>query len=223
MISVITIVLGFIVKVVIISPLPNILFFGGSVEFLIPEIRTTTADRISLWKHALEMATFWGHGGDAFACNSTMAPKRPHNSMLLVLVNWGVIPLLAYIYLIYSLFMSALFEKSKKTLYLKITILSGVAYSFVSGVLGSPFSQLLCCIFIGLYWSHFPLKEFKPHKIYNIVLRVICLIVIVAISFKVYDRVKHDFYQDEKFAEQVYAPQFWLGNNCHGVEPKLQL
>ncbi|CAM3179469.1 hypothetical protein VIRA109638_16070 [Vibrio rarus] len=203
------------IKLLFISPLPG--FLMGK-EWLLPEIRTTTSDRIALWLHALDIATFFGNGGDYFVCHSELSPKRPHNSMLLILVNWGVIPLACYVLLIIKLLIKTVNCKNSKTISIGSTLLGGIAYSFISGVLDSPLSQILACITLAMFWISIKntsnnINSTSSH--YFII--ITCIIIVTLVSHKVSIRIANDFYQDEKYIPEVYAPQFWLGNNCTAV------
>ncbi|GAB7219402.1 hypothetical protein VcTj87_12230 [Vibrio comitans] len=92
-------------------------------------------------------------------------------------------------------------------------MLSGIAYSLVSGVLDSPFSQMLACITLSMIWSA-TIKTKEYSKRWGIILIITSVLVIILTTGRLSERISNNFYQDEQYAPEVYAPQFWLGNNC---------
>ncbi|MFC0061819.1 O-antigen ligase family protein [Vibrio inusitatus] len=211
-------IISYFIKLITLSPIPSLIFHGKIPESLLG-IRTSDSGRIELWKHALEMVTFWGKGGDAFVCNSILN-SRPHNSVLLIMVNWGLIPALLYSCLIVKLFLKTINTKSLKLQALGVTILSGISYSLISGVLDSPFSLLLGCILLSIYWGVLLRKNSCKYKknilntnMHSIII-VISILSLSAISFKLTERISNNFYLADEFIPEIYKPQFWLGNNC---------
>ncbi|MEZ9669312.1 O-antigen ligase family protein [Vibrio breoganii] len=211
-------IIGYLIKLVTLSPIPSFIFNGEFSESILG-IRSSDSGRVALWRHALEMVTFWGNGGDAFACNSTLN-SRPHNSILLVMVNWGVIPAFLYIGLIIHLFLKVIKTKRTKSQMLGVTLLSGIAYSLISGLLDSPFSLLLGCVFLSLYWEKLPKKRKSKKKgnennlIYHLIIIVIAILSISSISLKLTERITNNHYLADEYIPEIYKPQFWLGNNC---------
>ncbi|EPW6559655.1 O-antigen ligase family protein [Vibrio vulnificus] len=206
-------VAGAVVKLALLSPLPSMIF-GGPIEWL--NIRTDSPGRLALWQHAWQIFTFSGLGGDAFVCEDALF-GRPHSSILNVLVHWGVVATLCYLGLILSLLRLTITQSHLRTKLLGVSVLSGIAYSFVSGVLDSPLSQLMAVLSTAMFWSR--LKERSPRKPQRVNFRFMahCLILVVSlgagisVTFRALERLEnYPVYR----SEQLFKTQFWLGYNC---------
>ncbi|GEM80165.1 O-antigen ligase family protein [Vibrio superstes] len=221
-ITITCIVIGYLIKLLTLSPIPSFLFHGEFRDAIL-NIRTSDSGRLDLWLHALEMVSFWGHGGDAFVCNSLLN-GRPHNSILLVLVNWGIIPALAYVFLILALLMSVVTKTSPRSRMFGVTLLSGIAYSLISGTLDSPFSLLLGCITLANYWNTLRTLNIDVKYAFptHLIVIIIASLTLASIATKVNQRVSNGFYLDEAYIPEVYIPQFWYGNNCINTEMKIK-
>ncbi|OBT15854.1 hypothetical protein A9264_06075 [Vibrio sp. UCD-FRSSP16_10] len=212
-ISLLSLILGLLVSVIFLSPLPSYLMHGQGSQTLL-DLRDTTADRWTLWQYVIEQAKFFGLGGNGFVCTS-IREIRPHNSVLYVLLNWGVIPAICYISLGLILLKQVISETHIRYRIIGLTLLSGLAHSLVSGVLDSPLSLLLACLFTGWFCGRKPLikSTTKPTPRWaHIALITVAVLCIVSVSYKVSIRVQNNFYIDH--VEEVLRPQFWLGNNC---------
>ncbi|MEZ8989095.1 hypothetical protein FCV82_06560 [Vibrio breoganii] len=212
-ITCISIFTGLAVSFVLLSPLPSYLLHGEGSRSLL-DMRDTTQDRIGLWLYAVDMSRFWGLGGDGYVCTS-IREIRPHNSVLKILLNWGAIPAVCYVILVFILLKQVLQEKNYRYRIIGLTLLSGLALSLVSSVLDSPFSLLLASMFAGWFCGRRKISlATKEHKLAHRLLIVVCLLSVASISYKAYDRIENGFYIDN--IEPVRRPQFWLGNNCPG-------
>ncbi len=217
---------GYLIKFVFLSPLPAYIVLGELADIL--EVRADSSGRIALWKEAISMITVFGHGGDTFVCNST-AHARPHNSVLLMAVSWGVIAALSYIGLMLYGFTSILKEKNRKVMVAGITMLSGFAYSLVSGVLDSPLSQLGAVLAIALFWGEiyrrkrYTLKTSGANRLAvrsaHGLLMLSALLFIGLVGYKVYLRIENNAYRH--IEQPTYNPQFWLGQNCMDAARKI--
>ncbi|MGF1759189.1 hypothetical protein L4D76_14860 [Photobacterium sagamiensis] len=217
--------IGFFVKYIFLSPLPEYLYLGIVPESWI-DIRTTPSGRLAIWMEALQMTSFWGHGGDAYACNATLS-DLPHNSILLILVNWGVIAAISYIMLLLYCLKTVYFTKHRIVRVTGLSVLSGFAYSLVSAVIYSPLSQLIGAISIAFFWAacnHFTTKSITDDVSINsrrkhILLKFCSIMLVGLVGYKVYLRIDNNHYRDMP----MDSPQFWLGQNCIDEEPRLLL
>ncbi|WP_261833526.1 O-antigen ligase family protein [Vibrio ishigakensis] len=202
---------GAVISYIFLTPLPSLLLHGEQSRSLL-DMRGTTEDRLSLWKYAIDMSSFWGLGSDGFVCNS-VREVRPHNSILKIILNWGVVPAFCYICLCLILLKQVFQEKNYRYRIIGLSLLSGLAHSLISGVLDSPLSLLLACLFTGWFCSRAKYDSIAPlNKWYHGFLIVMCSLSIYSVTLKVYERVSNDFYRWN--VEEVVRPQFWAGNNC---------
>ncbi|GAM69845.1 hypothetical protein JCM19236_5143 [Vibrio sp. JCM 19236] len=214
------IALGYAIKWLFLAPFPAYILTG---ELLPPPLlRTSDSGRIEMWTFVFQHLSFWGNGGDAFACNSPFN-ARPHNSVLLVAFNWGILSAICFVALIAKLLIKVTHVQDIKARLWGITLLSGVAYSFISGVLDSPFSQLLALITIALFWqSTGPKARYKALQWQHLMLLLLGLLIASITTQRVLDRIDNNFFLAEEYIPEVYTPQFWFGNNCLEVEKRIQ-
>ncbi|MEZ9329780.1 O-antigen ligase family protein [Vibrio breoganii] len=211
------IIIGLLTKLIILHPLPTIIYLN---EYIPMELRSDIGHgRLDVWLQAVNMVSFWGHGGDAFVCNTT-SHARPHNSILLVLVNWGVLAAITYVALVLLLLYRIIsIRREPLSLALGVTLLSGLGYSLVSGVLDSPFSQLLSCVTLGLFWSTLTKNDTNVNlvnkKYISSILILISILIAIAITVKIEDRITNNHFRGLEYKETPYMPQYWLGNNCN--------
>lgn len=211
-----SIIFGCLLRIVFLAPLPAYLFNDGLWTW--PKVRTDSPGRMALWAEAITLSSLLGLGGDGFVCSSKLF-GRPHNSALLVLVNWGLIPLLCYGFLLLITLKTVITTYHRWVRVTGLSVLAGFAYSLVSGVLDSPLSQLLAVISLAIFWSackkHHPVCASHPSKIkhqyfqYGIV--GVLLLSSLLTANKLYLRITN--YPDQEFSVQL-KPQFWLGYNC---------
>lgn len=214
------IVLGYAIKWLFLAPFPAYVITG---EFTPPPpLRTSDSGRIEMWTFVLQHLNFWGNGGDAFACNSPFN-ARPHNSVLLVAFNWGVISALCYLTLITILLIKVIRAQNVKVRLWGITLLSGIAYSFISGVLDSPLSQLLALVTLALFWQSGRARvQFEARRWQHFILLLLSILIAGITTQRALDRISNNFFLAEEYIPEVYTPQFWFGNNCFGVERRIQ-
>ncbi|NOH97711.1 O-antigen ligase family protein [Vibrio sp. 99-70-13A1] len=214
-----SIVFGIILKLVILEPLPAFIVYGE--PFSISKIRTDSPGRLALWKESLEMAQWWGYGGDGFICRTSSSFGHPHNSALVLLVNWGIIPALAYISLLLYTFKHVVRSSRRKVRITGLSLLTGFAYSLISGVLTMPLSQLLMALTVGLFWCSLSFRNkanltnstTKPayFQIFLSIIITCSVFSISTIAYKSYLRLEG--YENHIEHKKVY-PQFWMGYNC---------
>ncbi|CAM2794042.1 O-antigen ligase family protein [Vibrio rarus] len=210
-IALFTLTIGLLISVIFLSPLPTYIMHGEGSRSLL-DLRDNTANRWSLWYYGIEMSRFFGLGGDGYVCTSTQE-IRPHNSVIYVLLNWGVIPALCYMALGLILFKQVIQEKRYRYRVIGLSLLTGLAYSLVSSVLDSPLSLLLACLFTGWFCGRTPLVKPVDYPRWVTGLLIIAsLLSVLSVIYKASQRIKNDFYIHNE--ESVLRPQFWLGNNC---------
>lgn len=110
-----------------------------------------------------------------------------------------------------------------------ITMLSGFAYSLVSGVLDSPLSQLGAVLAIALFWGEIYRRKPKTLQTSGVnklavrgahgLLMLSALLFIGLVGYKVYLRIENNSYRH--IEQPRYNPQFWLGQNCMDAAPKI--
>lgn len=228
--------LGLLIKWLLFTPLPQ--FF---VQGVWPEgqgdIRLSDSNRLALWSNAITMISFWGHGGDTFVCNNDVIAHTTHNSVLNIAIEWGIITTLCYISLLLLTFYRVCTCANEKLQVLGITVLSGFAYSLISGVLNTPLSQGLAVISVASFWAMSaatPLttSSTAPNQqaaqpfskrltiISHGALILLSIWAIVFIGYKTYQRIDNNQYRH--LSVEYYMPQFWIEHNCMDAEPKLK-
>lgn len=218
----ISILIGTGISLLLFNPVPSYILgidsgFGG--------LRTQTGDRLSLWSNALEVSRTFGLGAGAFVCNG-FDFGRPHNSVLNVLVHWGMLPAICFVLLCLLLLIGVMKTPSRISMVLGVNVLAGLMYSLVSGVLDSPLSQLLAVMSLAAYWSSLPRTNVKHryHRFFHLFVLIMAFGIIIACGYRLYDRWEH---YPQKAGESIdvigdgLRTQFWLGYNCleHPIQP----
>ena len=209
-----SLITGFLVKYALLAPFPQYVF--GDTSLVAPEIRTTSSGRLDMWLDLLAKVNWYGYGGDTYACEG-LDFAGPHNSFLNVLYHWGIAAFAAYSLLVALLLHKLTRIRHKATLVAGVSVLVGICYSILSGVLVTPLSQLLAVCNLALFWGllcrNFGDKKHitKTNKLSHLLITVSCMLTIALVSYRVLLRVEHYPTLDQ---ETVYKPQFWLGYNC---------
>ncbi|MEZ9133879.1 O-antigen ligase family protein [Vibrio breoganii] len=208
------IILGIAIKLLLFSPVPGYLILGENLELF--SFRTTTQDRIDIWLQTINNLTFIGGGGNSYPCLT--GGTTPHNSVLLIAINWGILAAVAYVYLVIKLFIS-IFNKCNtlKERVIAISIMTALAYSLISGVLVYPLSQVLGILSFSLLLSYRATNKNNANTLFlrKIITNSLCIIIIITCTLFSYERINNDFYIEE--GPMVLTPQFWLelrGDHC---------
>ncbi|MFH0265745.1 O-antigen ligase family protein [Vibrio rumoiensis] len=224
--------LGLLMKWLLFSPLPQYWLQGVWPEGQ-GEIRLSDSNRLALWRNAIAMLSFWGHGGDTFVCNNDVIAHTTHNSVLNIAIEWGVVATLCYISLLLLTFYRVCTCGNEKRQVLGITVLSGFAYSLISGVLNTPLSQGLAAISVALFWAtnteltNTKLKASSlpststVKKMAHGVLILLSVWAIAFIGYKTFLRIDNNQYRH--VSVDYYMPQFWIEHNCMDVTRRLNL
>ena len=218
------IIAGFLLKIIFLSPLPSYIFADGSLDFI--SIRTDSPGRIQLWKDSLSFINFWGNGSGFFICTSenNVVPRfgHPHNSILQFVIEWGVLAVISYCLLLALLLYKVVMTNRRAVRVSGLTLLAGFAYSFVSGVLVMPLSQLLAVLSIAIFWrccrgKSENLKD-KNMKSMSFLLMTLCVLIVFSLFNRGLQRVEmyqSGFLQNKNYEYTEARTEFWLGYNCN--------
>ncbi|MBE4579470.1 O-antigen ligase family protein [Vibrio navarrensis] len=229
-IAVVSLCGGWLCSFIFYSPLPSFLFSDQMNGLIFPELRTTSSGRMDLWKQAWEMRSLFGKGTAAFVCSS--APfGRPHNSVLSVLVSWGWITTFVYLSLVVILIKNTVMAQRRSVRLYGIGIFTGWFYSLFSGVIDSPFSQLMAVICLSFFWLKLVNKNKRSFVLengeksqrsvnkYYLIARsqhalifFFTLIPIFSLQFQLSERM--GVYSTKLIEVKDSKTQFWIGFNC---------
>ncbi|USD67749.1 O-antigen ligase family protein [Vibrio sp. SCSIO 43136] len=206
-------VVGYAFKYCLIDPLPKLLLSSSS-DFL-PQVRTTSSSRITNWLEILHNTRWYGWGSDQYACDGGQFAGT-HNSFLTVLYQWGVVALLAYLALI-GVLVKALFSTPHRvTRVLAGALVTAVIYSFFTGLMITPLSQMIGALVLGTFWSlriqgktKVNMGSISPKK--NALIVALMIGVIGAVSYRVALRIENYPMVEPDYS---HRPQFWVGYNC---------
>ena len=218
------VIAGFLLKIIFLSPLPSIIFSDGTFDVI--SVRTHSSGRFQFWLDSLQHIKFWGNGSGFFICMSEYNKipyfGHPHNSILQILIEWGVLAVTSYCLLLASLLYKVFVTKRRIVRVSGLSLLAGFAYSFVSGVLVMPLSQLLAVLSIAVYWNRCTEQSDNRNGKYMGSLSMMLLLFSAITAFTLINRgieraelYQSGFLQNENYDIQEVTPDFWLGYNCH--------
>ncbi|MGY2573542.1 O-antigen ligase family protein [Vibrio sp. C8] len=206
---------GIVISIVFFKLIPFL--YSGQGE-VIPEIRTSSSGRIELWTNSITNSSLAGNGGGSFVCGGYKF-GHPHNSLLTVIYEWGVIPALAYISLCLILLKHVFSTKAQLGQVLGVNVLIGVAYSLVSGVFIMPLSQLMAVMSLAAFWStrkHLRAEDSKIRLRYHLLIIFISSCFIFSCIYLALLRLP--FYegldQNEVLQRKNVGVNMWVGDNC---------
>lgn len=169
--------------------------------------RTSSSGRVAIWSDLISKLTFVnifiGHGPGAYVSNEFRL-SHPHNSVLQIVYNWGLIITLlvfsALLLLIKRSILQCIINKNQHNNTCVLVVISLLTYSLVSGIIVMPMSQTFIFIFIGLLISFSDLKvsfqkRTKKHLVSVTVLAII-YVCTVALSYNC-------------VTSAVFGPGFW--------------
>lgn len=182
-------------------------------------LRTSSSGRIDIWLTTLQNLSlkhfFIGNGPGVFEISlGNSAPfSHPHNSLIEILNEWGLIALLSIVSVIFITFKQAIIhlKKHKKdiiteSLFYSFTI--GITYSLFSGVHVMPVSQTLLFIIWGLLLGRVNKDKPLTFSISKWIKLSITILFIVAWYFylqKVID-IYNNIDPDKGY---IFGPRFW--------------
>lgn len=217
-------IIGYLMKLILLAPFPAFILYGEIEPIGI--IREGTSGRVSLWIDSLSLLSILGTGGGSYVCAYEVAnvvnTGHPHNSVIQIWTEWGVLSLLVYVSMILMLFLSTIKAKRRLMRMFGLSLISGLVYSLVSGVLTMPLSQLFFVISIALYWSSVNKLNLSQLN-YSLSLKskvlsgLLCSLIIIVMTSFIFQRV--DVYQSgvlisDQIHEKRHGAEFWLGHNC---------
>ncbi|WP_024600135.1 O-antigen ligase family protein [Pseudoalteromonas sp. TAE56] len=187
----------------------------GGAEIL----RTSSSGRIDLWFNTLSGLSlkhlFIGNGPGVFEMSlGSSAPfSHPHNSLIEILNEWGLIALMCILPVFFTTFKKAIahLKKYKKDIITESLFYSfaiGITYSLFSGVHVMPVSQTLLFIMWGLLLGRINKKSNKSIPINKYLKALIAILFIFAWylylqkAISIYNNIDPD-------KGYIYGPRFW--------------
>jgi hypothetical protein len=163
-----TILLGIFLWLVFIIIIPYWLMDSANLQ-----IRTSSSGRIDLWLYVLTsiLDSLWlGFGPMSFAWaeGKPLPHAHPHNAVMQVLYEYGVIVCLAttiwVISRIYNKLTILKQVKNTRAIPISYAVLSGLIYSSFSGIAVMPFAQLMLVFLLAMLISFDELDVYKLGK-----------------------------------------------------------
>jgi O-antigen ligase len=215
---------GFFGYVILFQLIPNLL---GSALVTGTIMRSTTSDRVELWRLSLNLIAdhpIFGVGAMHFAWfNPTVA--SPHNSVLQLMAEWGLPA--AFIILATAAYSISCWLKkvninnlktqtkldSNLGMILFFTMVTNAAYSLVDGVLVPPIGQVMMFTVIGLmmgYYANGRLTEIKQKSYF---VPVFAGVVLIALVWSVLPEILQSASGSEKRFSVGYTaagPRLWV-------------
>ncbi|MDN3380774.1 O-antigen ligase family protein [Pseudoalteromonas sp. APC 3893] len=145
------------------------LSFYHSTEYT---IRTGSSKRYELWLEVINNISFKtlfiGNGPGGYK-STTFDFGHPHNSILQILNNWGVIVLSILVWFTYKLINHSLVfirehKDNNEFLTCFTSFVSLLIYSLVSGVIVMPIPQTFLCILVGILLKYLGYNLFEREK-----------------------------------------------------------
>lgn len=187
----------------------------GGAEIL----RTSSSGRIDLWFNTLSNLSlkhlFIGNGPGVFEMSlGSSAPfSHPHNSLIEILNEWGLIALICILIVVFKTFKEAIahLKKYKKDIITESLFYSfaiGITYSLFSGVHVMPVSQTLLFIMWGLLLGRINKKSNQSLTINKYLKALIAILFIFAWylylqkAISIYNNIDPD-------KGYIYGPRFW--------------
>ena len=187
----------------------------GGAEIL----RTSTSGRIDLWFNTLSSLSlkhlFIGNGPGVFEMSlGSSAPfSHPHNSLIEILNEWGLIALICILTVVFTTFQKAIahLKNHKKDIITESLFYSfaiGITYSLFSGVHVMPVSQTLLFIMWGLLLGRINKKNNQSLTINKYLKALIAILFIFAWclylqkAINIYNNIDPD-------KGYIYGPRFW--------------
>lgn len=210
-------------------------------------LRTTTYDRIALWKDAIELTTsspLLGVGPMNYYWQSKLANGTyPHNTILQTAAEFGlpatliIVSIFSYSFFSwFKLFKLSELEKESSTtknlsIILFFTVTASATYSLFSGVTVMPISQVLMFTFIGLMIGQYLIKVSSSPAITNFRFRpLFALITLAAMTWSTlpeikrgltsYNRALGPYERAFSLAPNTIVPRIWMQQNKIMDEPK---
>ena len=187
----------------------------GGAEIL----RTSTSGRIDLWLNTLSNLSlkhlFIGNGPGVFEMSlGSSAPfSHPHNSLIEILNEWGLIALICILTVVFTTFRKAIthLKQHKKDIITESLFYSfaiGITYSLFSGVHVMPVSQTLLFIMWGLLLGRVDKKRGQSISI-NKDLKALVTILFVFAWYLYLQKAISIYNNINPNKGYIYGPRFW--------------
>ena len=187
----------------------------GGAEIL----RTSSSGRIDLWFNTLSSLSlkhlFIGNGPGMFEMSlGNSAPfSHPHNSVIEILNEWGLIALICILTVVFTTFRKAIthLKQHKKDIITESLFYSfaiGITYSLFSGVHVMPVSQTLLFIMWGLLLGRVDKKRGQSISINKYLKALIAILFVftwylyLQKAISIYNNINPD-------KGYIYGPRFW--------------
>ncbi|NYR12034.1 O-antigen ligase family protein [Pseudoalteromonas sp. MIP2626] len=182
-------------------------------------LRTSSSGRIDIWLTTLQNLSlkhfFIGNGPGVFQISlGNSAPfSHPHNSLIEILNEWGLIALLSIVSVIFITFKQAIIhlkihKKDIITESLFYSFAIGITYSLFSGVHVMPVSQTLLFIMWGLLLGRVNKNKQLTFSINKWIKLSITILFIVAWYFYLQKAI--DIYNNiDPDKGYIFGPRFW--------------
>ena len=187
----------------------------GGAEIL----RTSSSGRIDLWFNTLSSLSlkhlFIGNGPGVFEMSlGSSAPfSHPHNSLIEILNEWGLIAFICILTAVFTIFKKAIthLKKHKKDIITESLFYSfaiGITYSLFSGVHVMPVSQTLLFIIWGLLLGRINKKRDQSISINKYLKALVATLFIftwylyLQKAISIYNNIDPD-------KGYIYGPRFW--------------
>lgn len=182
-------------------------------------LRTSSSGRIELWLQTLSNLSlkhvFIGNGPGTFEMPlGNSAPfSHPHNSLIEILNEWGLIALICILLAVFTTFKKAIAHQRKhkkdvvtESIFYSFSI--GIIYSCFSGVHVMPVSQTLLFIMWGLLIGRLNNKEYKQVAI-NKYLKAFLLCLFITSWFFYLQKTIEIYNNIDPERGYIYGPRFW--------------
>lgn len=199
-----SIAFGFIFWLIFIICIPSWIMDGANFQ-----LKTGSSGRIDMWLYVLDSIPerlWFGFGPMSFiwAADRPLANAHPHNSIIQILYEYGLIICIALTFCIAAHVIKnlALLKTAvnHSSIIINFAVLSGLIYSLFSGVFVMPLSQLVFVFLIAVQMQYVELKYFTPSRF-----AILIAIAAVFIFFcGVLGSYKSSIYLDERI------PRMWL-------------
>lgn len=187
----------------------------GGAEIL----RTSSSGRIDLWFNTLSNLSlkhlFIGNGPGVFEMSlGSSAPfSHPHNSVIEILNEWGLIALICILTVVFTTFRKAIthLKQHKKDIITESLFYSfaiGITYSLFSGVHVMPVSQTLLFIMWGLLLGRVDKKRGQSISI-NKDLKALVTILFVFAWYLYLQKAISIYNNIDPDKGYIYGPRFW--------------
>ncbi|QQM63891.1 O-antigen ligase family protein [Pseudoalteromonas sp. LC2018020214] len=182
-------------------------------------LRTSSSGRIELWFNTLSHLSlkhlFIGNGPGVFemSLGSSAPYSHPHNSLIEILNEWGLIALICILTVVFTTFRKAIthLKQHKKDIITESLFYSfaiGITYSLFSGVHVMPVSQTLLFIMWGLLLGRVDKKRGQSISI-NKSLKTLIAILFVFTWYLYLQKAISIYNNIDPDKGYIYGPRFW--------------